>query len=151
MFQFGPSKFFPLENLFQMKKMEKLYGKGPLHAKKIWVPKTTVFRQAVHGSGYVEKKGTESECAFRDRSKTKAHMRGDQLQSVPDSELFGVETEYKSGEDSDCTDIDVPSQSSDEIEDGLPFVCDQCNKNFNTVGWFTKTYSKLGFTVHLCR
>ena len=50
-----------------MKKMEKLYGKGPLHEKKIWVPKTTVLTQAVHGSGHVEKKDTESECAFMDR------------------------------------------------------------------------------------
>ena len=53
-FQFGPSKFFALDTLLQMKKMEKLYGKGPLHTKKIWVPKTTVLTQAVHGSGYVE-------------------------------------------------------------------------------------------------
>ena len=56
-FQFGPSKFSPLQTLLQMKKMEKLYGKGPLQSKKIWVPKTTVLRQAVHGSGFVEKKG----------------------------------------------------------------------------------------------
>ena len=66
-------------------------------------------------------------------------MMGDQLQSVPDSELFGVETEFKSDEDSDYMDSDVSSQSScDEIEDGLPFVCDQCNKIFKTLGWYMK-------------
>ena len=44
-------------------------------------------------------------------------MLGDQLQSVPDSELIGtsVETEYNSDEDSD-----VSIQSTcDDIEDGL--------------------------------
>ena len=34
-FQFGPSKFSPLETLLHMKKMEKLYGKGPLQSKKV--------------------------------------------------------------------------------------------------------------------
>ena len=33
-FQFGPCKFFPLESLLQMKKMEQLYGKAALHEKK---------------------------------------------------------------------------------------------------------------------
>ena len=61
-------------------------------------------------------------------------MMVDQLYSVPDSELFSVETEYKSDEDSD-----VSIQSTcDEIEDGLSFVCDQWNKIFKTLGWYTK-------------
>ena len=38
-FQFGPNNFSPLDTLLQMKKMEGLYGKGPLHKTKIWVPK----------------------------------------------------------------------------------------------------------------
>ena len=33
-------------------------------------------------------------------------------------------------------DSDVSGQSS--CEDGLPFVCDQCNKIFKTPGWYTK-------------
>ena len=60
-------------------------------------------------------------------------MMGDQLQSVPDSELIGtsVETEYNSDEDSDYTDSDVSIQSTcDDIDDGLSFVCDQWNKIF---------------------
>ena len=68
-----------------MKKMENLYGKGPLQSKKIWVPKTTVLRQAGHGSGFVEQKDTESKCGFTDRSKRKAHMMGEELQVVPDA------------------------------------------------------------------
>ena len=132
-----------------MKKMEKLYGKGPLHTKKIWVPKTTVFRQAVHGSGYVEKKDTESECAFMDRGKRKAHMMSDQMQSVPASELFGVETEYNSGDDSDYTGSDVCSLSrTGEVEDDLPFVCDECNK-FSKPSFGSRSICKQGFTVHL--
>ena len=65
------------------------------------------------------------------------HMMGDQLQSVPDSELLStsVETDYKSDEDSDYMDSDVSIQRTcDEIEDGLSFVCDQCNKIFKTLG-----------------
>ena len=29
------------------------------------------------------------------------------------------------------------------------FVCDQCNKNFKTLGWYTKHMQAIGFTVHL--
>ena len=68
-------------------------------------------------------------------------MLGDQLQSIPDSELIAtsVETEYNSDEDSDYTDSDVSIQSTfDEIEAGLSFVCDQCNKIFKTLGWYRK-------------
>ena len=41
-------------------------------------------------------------------------MMGDQLQSVPDSELFStsVGTDYKSDEDSDYTDSDVSIQGT---------------------------------------
>ena len=50
-----------------------------------------------------------------------------------------VETEYNSDEDSNYTDSDVSIQSTcDDIEDGLSFVCDQCNKIFKTLGWYTK-------------
>ena len=109
-FQFGPSKFFAVDTLLQMKKMEKLYGKGPLQSKEIWVSKTTVLRQAVHGSGFVEKKETESKCAFIDSTR-KAHMMDEQLQVVPNAELFGVEAEYDSDEDSDYSDRDAASDS----------------------------------------
>ena len=34
--------------------------------------------------------------------------------------------------------IDQFQSSSDDIEDDLPFVCDQCNKVFKTLPWFTK-------------
>ena len=98
-----------------------------------------MLTQAVHGSGCVEKKDSESECPFMDRGKRKAHMMTDQMQSVPDSELFGVESEYNSGEDSDYTGSDVFSLSSTgEVEDDLPFVCDECNKIFKTQFWFNK-------------
>jgi len=46
----------------------------------------------------------------------------EQLQAVPDAELFGVASES-------CTD---------DIEDDLPFVCDQCNEVFKSLPWFTK-------------
>ena len=85
----------------------------------------------MHGSGFVEQKETESKCGFTDRSKRKSQMMDEQLQAVPDDELFGVEADYKSDEDSDYSDRDASSQSnSDDIEDDLPFVCDQCNKVF---------------------
>ena len=58
-------------------------------------------------------------------------MMGDHFQAVPDAELFGVEGDCKSDEDSDNSDIDASSQSiSDDIDNHLPFVCDQCNKVF---------------------
>ena len=55
----------------------------------------------MHGSGFVEQKETESKCGFTDRSNRKAHLMDEQLQVVPDAELFGVESEYNSDEDSD--------------------------------------------------
>ena len=88
---------------------------------------------------YVEKKDPESECAFMDRGKRKAHMMSANMQSVPDSELFGVQSEYNSGDDSDYTGSEVCSLSSTgEVEDDLPFVCDECNKIFKTQFWFMK-------------
>ena len=76
-------------------------------------------------------------------------MMGDQLQSVPDSELFSVETEYKSDEDSDYTDSDVTSQSScDEIEDGFHLCVTNVTK-FSKRWVGTRNICKLGFTMHL--
>jgi len=106
-FQFGPSKFFPLESLLQMKKMEQLYGKGALHEKKIWVPPVTVFREAVRGSGNVEIKDRKSELGFYAQNQKKAHILRDEVVSDPDCDYFGENkdtaesTEYVSDDDSD--------------------------------------------------
>ena len=144
-FQFGPSKFFPLESLLQMKKMEQLYGKGALHEKKIWVPPVTVFREAVHGSGNVEIKDRKSELGFYAQNQKKAHILRDEVESDPDCDYFGENkdtaesTEYVSDDDSDYNASDLCSEGTDlDVEDDLPFVCDICNKIFKTLGWFTK-------------
>jgi len=49
-FQFGPTKFFPLQTLLEMKKMVR----GPCGQRRIGFQKQQVLRQAVHGSGFVE-------------------------------------------------------------------------------------------------
>ena len=80
-------------------------------------------------------------------------MIGDQVQSVPDSELFGtsVKTEYNSDQDSDYTDSNISIQSTcDDIEDGLSFVCDQCNKIFKTLGSYTKHMQASKLQGSLC-
>ena len=74
-------------------------------------------------------------------------MMDEQLQVVPDAELFGVEGGYNSDEDSDYLDRPAVSDScTDDNEDEFPFVCDQCNKVFKSMAWFTKHICKQGCT-----
>ena len=67
-----------------------------------------MFRQAVHGSGCVEKNDVESERDFKDRSNT-AYLMSNQCLGLPDSELFGLDIENKS-DDSNYTHRDAASQ-----------------------------------------
>ena len=46
-FQFGPSKWFPVETLIQMKKIPKVQS---------WVPPVNVIRESAHGAGVLAEK-----------------------------------------------------------------------------------------------
>ena len=50
---------------------------------------------------------------------------------------FIIPTGFIALSESELTSVQGQS-TCDEIEDGLSFVCDQCNKIFKTLGWYTK-------------
>ena len=50
---------------------------------------------------------------------------------------FIIPTGFIALSESELTSVQGQS-TCDELEDGLSFVCDQCNKIFKTLGWYMK-------------
>jgi len=141
-FQFGPSKWFPVETLIQMKKIAKVQS---------WVPPVNVIRESAHGVGALaEKKNPKKGLGFFARSQTKAHILRDQLAPVVEQEEEDEDEVFmeQKGEDLECDhDSDYASDCDDEVssecsdldeEDDLPFICEECGQIFKTQLWFCR-------------
>ena len=137
-FQFGPSQWFPVETLIQMKKIAKVQS---------WVPPVNVIRESVHGAGVLKQADPKKALGFFAKSQTKAHMLRDQLAPVledeDDKDFMEQKGEELEGDnDSDYgsdRDDDVSSECSDlDEDDDLPFICEECGQIFKTQLWFCR-------------
>ena len=137
-FNFGPYTFLELDKLVQMKKIEKV---------KKWVPEVVVRSQAAHGAAVgTEKVKPKPDLGIFAKTQTKAHvMRETVLEESSDDDGAreekgcGTSPEYNSEEDSDWTSSDVQSECSDlDLDDLLPFHCDECNRMFKSEMWFER-------------